>query len=219
MKVTVISAVNDDVVLRQCLLASPDIHQVDETILQRGYTSASSAYNAAIASARNEVIIVVHQDVYLPSGWFLWLQAALDKLTQSDPTWGVLGVYSITPDGRYHGHVYCNACQSILGRPFSNPTEVASLDEVVLIVRKSSGLMFDPAMKGFHFYAADLCLTARKHGLKVYAIPCFCFHNANEYGMFPGSSGSGTSSYAGNGKTCFLCRPPVSKSNPRCCQF
>jgi hypothetical protein len=54
-------------------------------------------------------------------------------------------------------------------------------------MRKSSGLRFDPEMKGFHFYAADICLTAKERGLKNYAFPGFCFHNANEYGMFPRS--------------------------------
>ena len=187
MKFTICSAVNDEDVLRSCLLSSPDLSNAGEIILPRGCVSAAKAYNAALASAKNDIVILVHQDIYLPRGWFQQLESAIHSLEAIDPQWGVLGVYGITSSGIYHGHLYCNASQIVLGRPFQEPTEVGSLDEVVLILRKSSGLRFDPEMKGFHFYAADICLTARQRGLKNYAVPGFCFHNANGYGMFPRS--------------------------------
>ena len=60
-----------------------------------------------------------------------------------------------------------------------------SLDEVVLILRKSSGLRFDPHLAGFHMYGADICLEARRQGRKCYAIAAFCVHNTNQYGMLP----------------------------------
>jgi glycosyltransferase involved in cell wall biosynthesis len=187
MKFTICSAVNDNDVLQSCLLSSPDLSEAGEIIIQRGYASASQAYNAAIDSAQNDIIILVHQDIYLPRGWFQQLERAINNLAATGSEWGVLGVYGITSGGVYHGHLYCNAGEAALGRPFKDPVEVDSLDEVVLILRKSSGLRFDSAMKGFHFYAADICLTARMQGLKNYAIPAFCFHNANGYGMFPRS--------------------------------
>ena len=65
--------------------------------------------------------------------------------------------------------------------------EVRTLDEVVLLVRKSSGIRFDPKLDGFHFYGTDICLEASQRGLKCYAIPAFCFHNSNAYGLFPHS--------------------------------
>jgi hypothetical protein len=187
MKFTICSAVNDEGVLRSCLLSSPDLGEAGEIILTRGSVSAAKAYNAALASAKNEIVILVHQDIYLPRGWFQQLESAIHSIAATDPQWGVLGVYGIASSGAYHGHLYCNAGQTVLGRPFVEPVEVGSLDEVVLILRKSSGLRFDPEMKGFHFYAADICLTATQRGLKNYAVPGFCFHNANGYGMFPRS--------------------------------
>jgi glycosyltransferase involved in cell wall biosynthesis len=187
MKFTICSAVNDNDVLQSCLLSSPELSGAGEIIIERGHASASQAYNAAIDRAQNDIVILVHQDIYLPRGWFQQLEGAINNLAKSGSEWGILGVYGVTSGGVYHGHLYCNAGETVLGHSFKVPVEVDSLDEVVLILKKSSGLRFDPAMKGFHFYAADICLSARLRGLKNYAIPAFCFHNANGYGMFPRS--------------------------------
>jgi hypothetical protein len=63
--------------------------------------------------------------------------------------------------------------------------EVRTLDEVLLILKKSSGLRFDQRIPGFHMYGADICLEAHRHGLKCYAISAFCIHNTNQYGLLP----------------------------------
>ena len=185
MNFTVISAVNDEDVLNRCLLRSPDIGLVAGLILQRGYADPAEAYNGAMANAKSGVIVLIHQDVYLPAGWFQQVEAAINRLALTDPHWGVLGVYGVTAAGEFRGHLYCNANQCALGRPIQEPVEVGTLDEVVLIVRKDSGLQFDDGLKGFHLYGADMCLTARERGLKIYVVPGFCIHNANGYGMFP----------------------------------
>jgi hypothetical protein len=62
---------------------------------------------------------------------------------------------------------------------------IQTLDEVVLIFRRSSGLRFDDHLPHFHLYGADLCLRAAKTGLKTYAIPAFCIHNTNQYLVLP----------------------------------
>jgi len=185
MNFTVISAVNDEDVLNRCLLRSPDIGLVAGLILQRGYADAAEAYNGAMANAKSGVIVLIHQDVYLPAGWFQQVEAAINRLAHADPHWGVLGVYGVTVAGEFRGHLYCNANQCALGRPIQEPVEVGTLDEVVLIVRKDSGLQFDSGLKGFHLYGADICLAARERDLKIYVVPGFCIHNANGYGMFP----------------------------------
>src|ERR1700722_4555641 len=54
------------------------------------------------------------------------------------------------------------------------PAQVATLDELVLVVRGDSGLRFDPAL-GFHVYGADICLQARELGLAVVAMGALCY--------------------------------------------
>lgn len=182
---SVISAVNDEAVAGRCLLSSRDIPFAREVILRRGYASAAAAYNAAIETAKGEILVFIHQDVYLPEGWAAALENAVRIVSEADPDWGVLGVWGVTPAGGRAGFVYDGGWRRILGRPFDGGQEVESIDEVVLILRKSSGLRFDQQLKGFHMYGTDICLEARRRGKKCYAIAAFCIHNTNQYGMLP----------------------------------
>jgi hypothetical protein len=67
----------------------------------------------------------------------------------------------------------------MLGEPFERPAEVRVLDEIVLMLRKSSGLRFDDALPHFHLYGTDICLRAEAHGRKNYVIPAFSVHNTH----------------------------------------
>ena len=62
------------------------------------------------------------------------------------------------------------------------PAPVATLDELLLIVRRETPLRFDPAM-GFHLYGADLCLQARERGQAVVALGAPCHHNSRRVGL------------------------------------
>ncbi|MBV8277705.1 MAG: hypothetical protein JO170_20925 [Verrucomicrobia bacterium] len=185
MECTVVSATNNEAVLNSCLLSSPDIQEAVTVMLQKGYSSAATAYNVAIDQAESDLLIFVHQDVYLPRGWLASLQRALDLLSNEDPNWGVLGVWGVSDssdDGT--GFLYC-AANGRLGNAFEGVREVSSLDEVLLIMRKSSKLRFDNQLPGYHMYGTDICLQARRHGMKSYVIPALCIHNTNGYGMLP----------------------------------
>ncbi len=182
---TIIAAVNNDQVLNSCLLSSPDLKSGIELLLLRGHTSAASAYNAGICQAKGEYLVFIHQDVYLAEGWVERLRAALEHLSSKDPNWGVLGVWGINPAGQGVGYLYCTAIGRQLGEAFAGCKEVRSLDEVLLITRKSSGLQFDESVGGFHMYGTDICLEAARRGMRSYAISAFCIHNSNGYGMLP----------------------------------
>lgn len=185
LKWSVISAINNEEVLKHCLLSSPDVRSAAEVILQTGHTSAAAAYNAAIQKARTDLLVFAHQDVYLPEGWVAAVQDAISVLSKTDPDWGVLGVWGPRLSGESAGFVYDGGWRNVLGKPFEGGIEVQTLDEVVLIFRKASGLRFDPQIPGFHMYGADLCMEARKRNRKCYAIAAFCIHNTNQYRMLP----------------------------------
>ncbi len=53
------------------------------------------------------------------------------------------------------------------------------LDELLLVIRRSSGLSFDDGLPSFHLYGADICLQAQMGGMKSYIITAFCIHNSN----------------------------------------
>ena len=151
----------------------------------RGFGCAGAAYNAGIRQSSGEVLVFAHQDVYLPPEWDSQLGAAVAHLFQSDPNWAVLGVFGITRDSRPQGHLYCTVGQQVLGESFSQPVPCISLDEVVLVLRSSAGLVFDEQLPGFHFYGTDICLEAQQRGLNSYIIPAFCVHNAQGQKFLP----------------------------------
>jgi Glycosyltransferase like family len=184
MKWTVICAANNDEVLKSCLLNSPDIGGASQAILQRGYTSAAVAYNSGLQKAETDLVLFIHQDVYLPKGWLASLGRSLERLSKIDPNWGVLGVWGVGESKENAGFLYC-AANGRLGRPFEGVREVRSLDEVLLVMRKSSKLRFDERLPGFHMYGTDICFEARRRGMKSYVIPAPCVHNTNGYRMLP----------------------------------
>ncbi len=187
MNWSVIAAVNNEQVLKANLLASPAMAGAAEIILQRNYASAATAYNAAISRARSDLLVFVHQDVYLPASWRESLEEALGELAVRQPKWGVLGAWGLQPSGRGAGYLYCNGLQEKIGRPDKGLVEVRTLDEVILILRKSSGLLFDENVPGFHLYGTDICLEAARRGMKSYAFSAMCIHNTSGYKLLPWS--------------------------------
>lgn len=171
--------------MKSCLLNSLESELATEVILQRGHKSAATAYNQAIDNAGTDILVFAHQDVFLPMGWVDSLERTLDSLAKQDSSWAVAGVWGLTPDGDAKGYLYCGATGRILGEPFNAGVEVQSLDEVLLIVRRSSGVRFDERLEGFHMYGTDICLSAKARGLKSYAVSLFCVHNTNGYNLLP----------------------------------
>ena len=185
-QITFVVAVNNREVFEQNFLTSPCLRGVHarEILVQEQFVSAPKAYNDAIERSSSDLIVFCHQDVYLPEGWLNDLKRDLDYLTIHDPNWGVLGCAGITVDCQHWRYLYSSGL-GVIGGPLEHPTAVQTLDEVVLILRKSSGLRFDEFLPHFHFYGTDICLQASKKGRKSYAISAFCIHNTHQPLVLP----------------------------------
>ena len=179
-------AVNNRTVLEQNLLASPDLRSPHEhqILIQEDYPSAALAYNAALREAENDLVIFIHQDIFLTPGWIARVDESLQHLEATDPNWGVAGCWGARADGQLCGHIYSSGL-GILGREFQHPMPVQTLDEIVLISKKSSGLSFDESLPHFHFYGTDICLRAQALGRKSYVISAFCIHNTRQLLRLP----------------------------------
>lgn len=171
--------VNNRAVLERCLLRSPAIVEGAELIVLEGQQSAAAAYNAVLDSHTGVTLICVHQDMYLPENWLSNVKASIETLEQMDPNWGVLGLFGVDSAGVFRGQVYCTNAQGVLGSDFATPQQVRVLDEIVLILRSTSSLRFDPKLPGFHLYGSDICLEAERLGRRNYVIPAFAVHNAS----------------------------------------
>lgn len=175
-------AVNNRAVLRKNLYLSPGFLKNDknQVLIKENYPSASLAYNSAIDEAENEIIIFIHQDIYLPENWFSDISRCLSYLEERQINWGVLGCFG-SKKNAYGGlgRVYTTGL-GVHGKKITQPESVETLDEIILIIRKSSGLKFDPFLPHFHLYGADLCLSAKDKGMTNFAFQGFCIHNTNQ---------------------------------------
>jgi len=158
--------------------------RVKQVLVQKGFQSATLAYNDAIQRCSEDLIVFSHQDVYFPESWLDDLQRSIALLNQSDPNWAVLGCWGVTEKNWGTGYLH-SVGHGTLGEPFDQPQRINTLDECVIILRKSSGLQFDPGLPDFHFYGTDICLAARKKGFTCYVISAFCIHNTRMLRTLP----------------------------------
>lgn len=140
------------------------------------YYSLSEAINEGLAKAKHDLLVVVHEDVYLPEGWHACLETALAALEAYDTEWGVLGTAGVSAAGVLHGHYsdpnnYCNTFKT--NEWF---TPISSIDEHLMIFRKSSGYSMDNLHPGIHGIGTDLVLSAQQKGARCYVINAPSIH-------------------------------------------
>jgi hypothetical protein len=181
-------AVNNHQILQANLLRSPSIAEnasPPQVIIKENFSSAGAAYNSGLDDAINDLVIFIHQDMYLPADWLHKVAGAIRSLEETGQRWGVLGCYGVTAGHKLgFGQTYSTGL-GVIGQPIAEPTPVDTLDEIVLILRKSSGLRFDSSVPGFHMYGPDICMEARERGLRCFAIPAFCVHNTSQLFRLP----------------------------------
>lgn len=177
--VGIVAAVNNETVLNENLKRSPLIESAAVSLLElRQQPSAAKAYNAGLDATSHDVIVFAHQDVYLPAPWLETLLAAIAALERRQPQWAVIGLSGVTACGAPVGRVWSSGIGRELGAAFADPVAAVSIDEMVIVLRRASGLRFDASLPGFHLYATDLCLAARTAGLGVYVVDAPAVHNS-----------------------------------------
>jgi len=176
----VVNKSGDSAIFERNFAASPCLKGIrpDRIIVQEGFPSASIGYNDAIEKAKTDLIVFAHQDVYFPRDWLADLDRSLKILEEVNPDWGVLGCSGVNNRGLFAAYLY-SVGLGILGKPFVQPVAIDTLDEFILILRKSSSLRFDPNLPHFHFYGTDICMSARKAKKNCYAISAFSIHNTS----------------------------------------
>jgi hypothetical protein len=193
MPFSFVTCISSHEVLDANLLASPCLgfSSAHEVIALPDCASAADGLNVGFAVAERDWLVFVHQDVFLPLGWDQCLANQLREAERRFGPIGVAGVYGV-------GEVIASRDLSQLlaaprigwvidrGRELRDgpelPARVTTLDELLLVVRRDSGLRFDRAL-GFHFYGADICLQAHEQGLAVVALGALCHHNSRSIGL------------------------------------
>jgi len=180
-----VACVSNQATLEANLLRSPCLAPdgPHELLLMRGCASAAEGLNRGIERAMNSVVVCLHQDVYLPRGWARRFWRKYDQAREEFGKVGVFGVYGVRCQNgtvARAGHVVDR--DRLLQEKIPLPATVDTLDELLLALPKGSPLRFDPGL-GFHFYGADVCLTAREQGLRAAVVDSLCYHNSPHVGL------------------------------------
>ena len=187
-KFCVIAAVNSPTILSACLARSPDIANGKWSLITfNDCKSASIAYNAGLSSCDSPIVVFAHQDVYLPSGWFERVDAEISIVERSDPNWAVLGVFGLTHSKKVVGRVWSTGLMRELDFASERPEVAASIDELVIILRRASGIAFDANLPGFHLYGTDIVTSAYRRGNRSYVINAPVVHNSKPVKSLRGS--------------------------------
>jgi hypothetical protein len=181
---TIACVYNDVEVRRHCLdrsiTSGTESSEVEVQYLpidntSRQFASAGAALNHAVRLAEHDVVVLVHQDVYLHD---------LDRLARAaaalhDPSWGVLGACGMTATGELAGRLRDRVI--LIGTPAPEPVDVQTLDEVLFMARREvlleHPLSEDPLL-AWHAYGVEYALRMRAMGRRAGAVDTAITHNS-----------------------------------------
>ncbi|SDS52532.1 Glycosyltransferase like family protein [Pseudarthrobacter equi] len=182
--VSIICVYNDPRVLSECLSPSVEAGLFEaegseylpmDNTTQR-FSSAGAALNYGASLARNDVVVFVHQDVYLHS--IPALEKAAAALMQ-DESLGMAGATGVTRDGRLLGLIRDRTFLS--GEHEPALAEVDSLDEVLFMARKEQVRLYPISQEidlSWHAYAVEYGARLRTLGKRVVVADIPLTHNS-----------------------------------------
>lgn len=178
LDICIVTASNDDECLTRNLMASDMVQTGNVTVhVERGAPSAAVAYNRGLAATTAEVIVFAHQDVYFPRGWEDQLARVVETMEMQDPNWAIIAPCGISVDGQYIGDVWSSSLGGRIGAPLGKPHPVQSVDELVIVMRRASGLRWDEDLPNFHMYGTDIVQTALAAGQGAWVVDLPVVHN------------------------------------------
>lgn len=177
--IDVAAAVNDEKVLSTCLQRSPDIKEGRAALRTYvGFQTAGLAYNRALDESTADYLVLAHQDVYLPKDFLEHLRVQIAELNRLDPQWAVAGAIGLDHENALQGQVWSSGLKRVIGARPVTPVPAICLDELLLVVRRASGVRFDEKLPGFHMYGVDIIHIAKAGGLACYILDIPVIHHS-----------------------------------------
>ena len=157
-----------------------------EIICVQGADSAAAAYASGVQRAGQSWHLLVHQDVYFPTGSGFTLARQLGALEQAGRTAapaGFVGVEVTAPNAVRHAGLVIDRTALFAHRGSGG---AASIDDFAVALHRDSCAAIDPAL-GWHLWATDLCLQARQQAgrdtVPILEVPLF--HNSTTAYQLP----------------------------------
>jgi hypothetical protein len=140
--------------------------------------SATKGLNILLDKAENEgadICCLVHQDVYLRSGWIDQVKSQIKLLPDS---WVVAGVIGKDASGLICGKFHDMRIPDYFDTSdiHTFPHPACCFDEAVIIVNMKSGFRFDETLTGFDLYGTLCVLQTWEMGGQAFVIDAFCEH-------------------------------------------
>jgi GT2 family glycosyltransferase len=149
----------------------------------KNYMYSAEALNTLREVSTGEILLYTHQDVYFKSPEpFSRIDRIIGKLGNN---FGVIGPAGVQYNG---GH-------NMKGVDFSSKDysfdamKVHTIDEFCLITKRSNNLEFGEYLDHFHFYGADICLSAVDKGLRNYVVALDMVHDSGGDGNLKAGDG------------------------------
>lgn len=182
MKLSFVVCVSDTGILAANLMRSPCLthgspHQL---ILVHGCPNAAEGFSRGMSLASGDILVFVHQDVFLPDGWDKSFISGFMEARNQMPA-GVVGIYGLSAPkdaGRPQQLGAVNDRGEWLRGTVPLPARAQSLDELLFAVPRGSRLRLDPEL-GFDLYATDLVLQAEAGGGCGAVVEAPCEHRTS----------------------------------------
>ncbi len=176
-RISVICACNNDDVYNRMLLSSLqkqtyDNYEVLKLDAKRmGLDSAAAALNYGASISNGEILVFVHQDVEFLD------EKALSELAEycEKYDFGIAGVAGATVGGEIYSSVTNGFDRVQAGKRITGMTAVDTLDECLLIVKKSQFVGFID-YGSWHFYGVEYSLRCKNANKKVMLFPISVYH-------------------------------------------
>ena len=132
--------VSDEQILRDNLLSSPCLAEdsIHEILLMPYCANAAEGSNRGLESAKHEIVVCVHQDVYLPRGWDQQFAQQFLNVDHTMGPLGVVGVYGVRQDA--NGPVRAGQVvdrDRLLNEPLTETNDTLCSSKVAISLAKS----------------------------------------------------------------------------------
>ena len=137
---------------------------------------AYEGLNKMISVAKGQYIILCHQDIELKFDRLDVLEKRMAEVEALDKDWGIISNAGGLNLKKVIERISHPTHELNLG-PF--PTQVKSVDENFILIKKSANLGFSRNLKGYHMYGTDICLLANTMGYNAWVVDFLLLHKSN----------------------------------------
>ena len=180
--ISVVCCYNDKRIYNEMLLESLEKQTCDYELItvdnqNADYSSIAEAFNSVSTNIKGDVVLFCHQDICFQNSDTL---EKIEKNIKENPD-SIVGLCGITKKKEVYSNLkYKKTNEYITKKRVEKLMEVESLDECFFGMKKELidelGWFDEKTCDGWHLYAAELCIRAKRKNKRILVSPEECFH-------------------------------------------